>query len=75
MAAPTGLEPATSRLTGGCSDLLSYDTMCLRTRKRNRTSNTPGLSRWPLPLGYPGMVDKVGLEPTTSALQERRSTR
>lgn len=28
-----------------------------------------------LPLSYVGMVDPVGLEPTTSAVQERRSTR
>jgi hypothetical protein len=47
MAAPTGLEPATSGLTGRRSNLLSYDTM--RTRERTRTSNTPVLSRRPLP--------------------------
>ena len=43
----------------------------LRTRERSRTSNTPGLSRRPLPLGYPGMsnVDRRGVEPRASGLQ------
>lgn len=46
----------------------------MRTRRGSRTPNNDGLSAAPLPLGYPGMVDQVGFEPTTSCLQDRRST-
>ncbi len=55
----------------------TYDTMALCTRERSRTSNTPGLSRRPLPLGYPGrwdlrqsLVDNLGIEPSRRCLQD-----
>src|SRR4051812_46384076 len=70
--------------------VLLHSGWTVRTRGGSRTPNTPGLSRRPLPLGYPGgyavlfvlrtsyfvlsYVDKVGLEPTASAVRERRST-
>jgi hypothetical protein len=59
------------------STLLSYDT--LRTQGGIRTLNLRALNTAPLPVGLPGhtvanLVDKRGLEPLTSALQERRST-
>jgi hypothetical protein len=40
-----------------------------RTRSRSRTCNTPVLSRLPLPLGYPGLVDNLGIEPSRRRLQ------
>lgn len=47
----------------------------MRTRERSRTSNTPVLSRRPLPLGYASVVDKGGFEPPTFCLQGSCSTK
>jgi hypothetical protein len=66
-AAPTGLEPATSALTGQCSNLLSYDTMMLRTRGAIRTRTGDVLNVGPLPWGYEGII---GLGAQDSNLHE-----
>jgi hypothetical protein len=47
-----GVEPPTFALSGRRSDRLSYDEE--RARSRTRTCTAPGLSRRPIPLGYPG---------------------
>ena len=56
-ARSTGLEPATSRVTGGCSNQLSYDRTSNPWRiLEKRFSFNPPREAW---------VPRVGLEPTT----------
>ena len=56
MAEPTGLEPATSDVTGRRSNQLNYD-----------SAKTSIIKSGPLPARY-YLVGTVGFEPTTSAL-------
>ena len=79
MVVPTGLEPVTNRLWAGCSNQLSY-----RTRFRNYFHLVApmrvelmtfrvwtGRSNH---LSYRAMVEDIGVEPTTSCVQGRRSS-
>ena len=61
LAEPTGLEPATSDVTGRRSNQLNYDSAKTSKLKLRRALVT-------LPGDVPLMVGTVGLEPTTPAL-------
>ena len=63
MAEPTGLEPATSDVTGRRSNQLNYDSAKaskLELRRAKRLLVSEGRA--------PQLVGTVGLEPTTPAL-------
>lgn len=83
---PDGFEPSASAVRERRSTNLSYEPVVtpggvpseLRTRSAIRTRTGAGLSRVPLPLGYPGigvvLEPATGIEPASSALRKQCST-
>lgn len=68
----TGLEPATSAVTGRHSNRLSYITVSRDSRTRTYDLSDPNGARYQTAL-YPGEAGPEGFEPSTSRVTTARS--